>query len=135
MRPKLPSCNDTRYDLLLPNTGCQEDTSLVKPLTIFHALCEGILELEPSMTWNPQVVAGMGAVTDPTQLHQDMHAYLAGVSCLMPAFNLQNHPCQEEACQAHACSYLHLRYATDLLHHLCIYVGFVHIRQAHNAIG
>nr|UAD82042.1 raffinose synthase 2 [Trebouxia lynnae] len=38
----------------------------------------GILELEPSMTWNPQVVAGIGAVTDPTQLHKDMHGYLAG---------------------------------------------------------
>lgn len=30
------------------------------------------------MTWNPQIVAGIGAVTDPTQLHKDMHAYLTG---------------------------------------------------------
>ena len=38
----------------------------------------GIVELEPSMTWNPQIVAGIGAVVDPTQLHKDMHGYLAG---------------------------------------------------------
>ena len=35
------------------------------------------------MTWNPQVVAGIGAVTDPTQLHKDMHAYLEG-GCWAP---------------------------------------------------
>lgn len=33
------------------------------------------------MMWNPQVVAGIGAVADPTQLHKDMHGYLAG-GCL-----------------------------------------------------
>lgn len=43
----------------------------------------GVLELEPSMTWNPQTVAGIGAVTNPTQLHKDMHAYLAG-GCQAP---------------------------------------------------
>lgn len=46
--------------------------------TIVAILVAGVLELEPSMTWNPQVVAGIGAVTDPTQLHKDMHGYLAG---------------------------------------------------------
>ncbi|KAL0042463.1 hypothetical protein WJX79_000575 [Trebouxia sp. C0005] len=37
----------------------------------------GIMELEPSTLWNPQVVAGIGAVPDPTKLHTDMHTYLA----------------------------------------------------------
>lgn len=44
----------------------------------------GIVELEPSMTWNPQVVAGIGAVADPTQLHKDMHGYLAGGCQALP---------------------------------------------------
>ena len=48
--------------------------------------CAGIVELEPSMLWNPQVVAGIGAVTDPTKLHKDMHTYLAGTH--MPATQL-----------------------------------------------
>lgn len=44
--------------------------------------CAGIVELEPSTLWNPQVVAGIGAVSDPTQLHKDMHTYLAGAPAL-----------------------------------------------------
>jgi len=40
------------------------------------------VELEPSTLWNPQVVAGIGAVSDPTKLHKDMHAYLAGAPAL-----------------------------------------------------
>ena len=44
--------------------------------------CAGIVELEPSTLWNPQVVAGIGAVSDPTKLHKDMHTYLAGAPAL-----------------------------------------------------
>lgn len=56
------------------------DCSMMAPVTISYdcLLCIGILELEPSMVWNPQVVAGIGTVADPAQLHKDMHAYLAG---------------------------------------------------------
>ena len=36
------------------------------------------------MTWNPQIVAGIGAVADPTQLHKDMHSYLAGGCHALP---------------------------------------------------
>lgn len=37
----------------------------------------GLAEVEPSMNWNPSVVAGIGVVADPAQLYQDMHSYLA----------------------------------------------------------
>ena len=47
-----------------------------------HCCCAGIMELEPSTLWNPQVVAGIGAVPDPTKLHTDMHTYLAGAPAL-----------------------------------------------------
>ena len=30
------------------------------------------------MAWNGGVLAGIGTVADPRQLHEDMHAYLAG---------------------------------------------------------
>lgn len=40
------------------------------------------------MMWNPQVVAGIGAVTDPTKLHKDMHTYLAGM-CQTPLNSCQ----------------------------------------------
>ena len=46
----------------------------------------GVQELEPSMLWSAMVVAGMGAVPNPTPLHQDMHSYLAG-----PLHPLQQH--------------------------------------------
>lgn len=35
-------------------------------------------EVEPSMAWNPSVLAGLGAVHDPAPLFHDMHSYLAG---------------------------------------------------------
>lgn len=34
-------------------------------------------EIEPSMLWNPSVLAGLGAAYDPAPLFWDMHAYLA----------------------------------------------------------
>lgn len=36
----------------------------------------GVLEIEPSMAWNPAILAGLGAVDDPTALYRDMHSYL-----------------------------------------------------------
>lgn len=40
----------------------------------------GVQELEPSMVWSAMVIAGMGAPSDPTPLHRDMHTYLAGTA-------------------------------------------------------
>lgn len=37
----------------------------------------GLAEVEPSMNWNPSVVAGIGVVADPAVLYEDMHSYLA----------------------------------------------------------
>jgi hypothetical protein len=37
----------------------------------------GVYEVEPSMQWNPAVVAGIGFLEDPGQLYNDMHAYLS----------------------------------------------------------
>ena len=37
----------------------------------------GLAEVEPSMSWNPSVVAGNGVVADPAVLYNDMHSYLA----------------------------------------------------------
>ena len=37
----------------------------------------GLYEIEPSMRWNPAVVAGVGMIQDPTPLYRDMHDYLA----------------------------------------------------------
>lgn len=34
-------------------------------------------EIEPSMRWNPAVLAGIGIVDDPAQLYNQMHRYLA----------------------------------------------------------
>ncbi|KAJ9514794.1 hypothetical protein QJQ45_028464, partial [Haematococcus lacustris] len=41
----------------------------------------GVLEIEPSMAWNPAVLAGVGVLADPTAVYTEMHAYLrdAGV--------------------------------------------------------
>ena len=44
------------------------------------------------MLWNPQVVAGIGAVTDPTKLHKDMHTYLAGACLLLLSLDAHSDP-------------------------------------------
>lgn len=43
---------------------------------------ETLLDVEPSMKWNPTVLAGIGSIYDPFHLYNDMHAYLrqCGVS-------------------------------------------------------
>jgi len=42
----------------------------------------GMLEVEPSLAWNPSVVGGIGVVEKPAELYLDMHDYLksAGAS-------------------------------------------------------
>ncbi|DBA91995.1 TPA: hypothetical protein ACH3X2_003884 [Trebouxia sp. C0005] len=45
---------------------------------IMYALpTPGLAEVEPSMNWNPSVVAGIGVVANPATLYNDMHSYLA----------------------------------------------------------
>ena len=43
----------------------------------------GLVEIEPSMAWNPSVVSGIGVVQNVDELYNDMHSYLAssGMSC------------------------------------------------------
>ena len=36
----------------------------------------GVLEVEPSMAWNPAVLAGVGVLQDPGSLYNRMHSYL-----------------------------------------------------------
>ncbi|GAX76619.1 hypothetical protein CEUSTIGMA_g4065.t1 [Chlamydomonas eustigma] len=36
----------------------------------------GVLEVEPSMGWNPAVLAGVGVLPDPGSLYNKMHSYL-----------------------------------------------------------
>jgi len=38
----------------------------------------GVLEVEPSMAWNPAVLAGVGVLSEPAAVYRDMHGYLAG---------------------------------------------------------
>ena len=37
----------------------------------------GVAEIEPSMLWNPAVLAGVGVIADPGALYGDLHSYLA----------------------------------------------------------
>ena len=37
----------------------------------------GLVEIEPSMAWNPSVISGIGIVDDVDELYRDMHSYLA----------------------------------------------------------
>ena len=37
----------------------------------------GVAEIEPSMLWNPAVLAGVGVIADPKSLYADLHSYLA----------------------------------------------------------
>eukprot|EP00200_Dunaliella_tertiolecta_P005843 CAMPEP_0202343484 /NCGR_PEP_ID=MMETSP1126-20121109/3581_1 /ASSEMBLY_ACC=CAM_ASM_000457 /TAXON_ID=3047 /ORGANISM="Dunaliella tertiolecta, Strain CCMP1320" /LENGTH=1166 /DNA_ID=CAMNT_0048934551 /DNA_START=372 /DNA_END=3872 /DNA_ORIENTATION=- len=36
----------------------------------------GVLEIEPSMAWNPAVLAGVGVLSDPAAVYHEMHTYL-----------------------------------------------------------
>jgi hypothetical protein len=47
------------------------------PQMVFAKPTESLKEVEPSLLWNPAVLAGVGIVTDVASLFQDMHSYLA----------------------------------------------------------
>ena len=48
---------------------------------VFAKPTPGVAEIEPSMLWNPAVLAGVGVISDPSSLYGDLHSYLrsAGV--------------------------------------------------------
>ena len=46
----------------------------------------GLVEIEPSMAWNPSVVSGIGVVENVDTLYNDMHAYLASAGEISSAF-------------------------------------------------
>jgi hypothetical protein len=47
------------------------------PQMVFAKPTESLKEVEPSLLWNPAVLAGVGIVNDVASLFQDMHSYLA----------------------------------------------------------
>ena len=55
------------------------------PELMFAKGTEGLYEIEPSMRWNPAVVAGVGMIRDPLPLYLDMHSYLASAGAPHPA--------------------------------------------------
>lgn len=48
------------------------------PQCVIGAPTQGAVEVEPSASWNPAVLGGVGWVEDLEGLFEDMHAYLAG---------------------------------------------------------
>jgi len=44
---------------------------------LFARPTPGVAEIEPSMLWNPAVLAGVGVIADPKSLYADLHSYLA----------------------------------------------------------
>eukprot|EP00890_Picochlorum_soloecismus_P006142 jgi/Picsp_1/6529/NSC_03872-R1_raffinose synthase len=63
------------------SVGSQEMTRY-SPHVTYASPPDTILVVEPSMNWNPAVLAGIGAIYDPFYLYNDMHSYLSscGVS-------------------------------------------------------
>jgi len=49
-----------------------------KARLVYASPTPGIAEVEPSMRWNPAVIAGVGVVEDVGAFYGDLHAYLAG---------------------------------------------------------
>ena len=60
-------------------SSCAQDpgTARYGPEMVYAKGTAGLYEVEPSMRWNPAVVAGVGMIQDPRPLYDDMHAYLA----------------------------------------------------------
>ena len=52
-------------------------TARYGPEMVYAKGTAGLYEIEPSMRWNPAVVAGVGMIQDPRPLYDDMHSYLA----------------------------------------------------------
>ena len=48
-----------------------------RPKIVYARPPPSLREIEPSMSWNPSVLGGLGAVYDPAPLFNDMHQYLS----------------------------------------------------------
>ena len=48
----------------------------------------GLVEIEPSMAWNPSVVSGIGVVQSVDELYNDMHSYLASAGMQLSPYNV-----------------------------------------------
>ncbi len=46
------------------------------PILMYAEATPGVLEVEPSMAWNPGKLAGVGVVSDPVKMYNNMHMYL-----------------------------------------------------------
>ncbi|KAL4442956.1 hypothetical protein ABPG77_008447 [Micractinium sp. CCAP 211/92] len=49
-----------------------------KPQLVLPTPTPGVLAVDPAVAWVQPVLSGVGLPADPRQLHEDMHAYLAG---------------------------------------------------------
>ncbi|KAI3436643.1 hypothetical protein D9Q98_006059 [Chlorella vulgaris] len=49
-----------------------------QPKLVMPQPTPGMLAADPSVAWTQPTVSGVGLPSDPTALHEDMHAYLAG---------------------------------------------------------
>lgn len=77
-------------------TGTDEEGVAKYDARIMYATpTPGLAEIEPSMNWNPSVVAGIGVVADPAVLYNDMHSYLASSG--------MSHPCCMLLCTIGVC--------------------------------
>jgi hypothetical protein len=69
---------DLHHGVCRPHTmWSMAGTSVYGPELVFAKGTDGLYEIEPSMRWNPAVVAGVGMIPDPSPLYRDMHSYLA----------------------------------------------------------
>ena len=67
-----------------PPTSTPSSSSALHPAVakydariIYAKPTPGVAEIEPSMLWNPAVLAGVGVIADPGALYSDLHSYLA----------------------------------------------------------
>lgn len=61
-------------------SGIAPDSSIMgnyDPQLVYANPTVALKEIEPSLLWNPAVLAGIGAAADPAPLFRDMHSYLA----------------------------------------------------------
>ncbi|EIE27114.1 raffinose synthase [Coccomyxa subellipsoidea C-169] len=55
----------------------EEDVANYNARLVFSEPTPGLVEIEPSMAWNPSVISGVGVVDNVRDIYSDMHAYLA----------------------------------------------------------
>ncbi|CAL8470414.1 g9956 [Coccomyxa elongata] len=55
----------------------EKELEKYKARLVFSEPTPGLVEIEPSMAWNPSVISGVGIVENAHHIYNDMHAYLA----------------------------------------------------------